>query len=102
MHAAEEQLFWLFVLCLPYWQTFLFAGMRGMLSFLLLTLLLLFVVGRSPTIYRAITIRLENRSARWLPPVADRRDRWVSAHLHVIGPGPSLSPSFQRPPPLFS
>ena len=101
-HAAEEQLFWLFTLCLPYWQTLLFAGMSGMVSFLLLTLLLLYVVDRSPAIYRVLTLRLKDSAARWYAPVRDRRARWVSAHLHVVGSGPSLSPSFQRPPPLFS
>jgi hypothetical protein len=102
MHAAEEQLLWLFELCVPYWQTLLFAGMNGMISFLLLMLLLLFVVDRSPAIYRALATGLEDSSARWLAPVPDRRYRWVSAHLQVTGFGPSLSPSFQRPPPLFS
>ncbi|MGD0648153.1 MAG: hypothetical protein ABR971_09185 [Acidobacteriaceae bacterium] len=100
--AAEEQLFWLFALCLPYWQTLLFAGMSGMVSFLLLTLLLLYVVDRSPAIFRVLTARLKDSSARWCAAVPDRRDRWVSAHLHVVGSGPSLAPSFQRPPPLFS
>ena len=101
-HAAEEQLFWLFSLCLPYAQTLLFAGMVGMVSFLLLTFLLLFVVHGSPAIYRAITTRVKDSAARWLAPIPDRRDRWVAAHLYVTGSGPSLSPSFQRPPPLFS
>jgi hypothetical protein len=102
IHGAEEQLFWLFALCVPYWQTLLFAGMSGMLSFLLLTLLLLFVVDRSPTIYRAIAVRVGGAWPRWVAPVVDRRSRWVSAHLLVIGGGPSLAPSFQRPPPIFS
>jgi hypothetical protein len=102
MRAAEEQLFWLFALCLPYWQTLLFTGMSGMLSFLLLMFLLLFVVGRSPALYRAITARLKGLPTRWIAAIPDRRDRWVAAHLQITSSGPSLAPSFQRPPPLFS
>ena len=101
-HAAEEQLFWLVALCLPYVQTLLFASMSGMVSFLVLAVLLLFVVRRSPAIYRAMAGRVKASAARWLAGVADRRDRWVAAHLQVMGSGPSLAPSFQRPPPLFS
>jgi hypothetical protein len=102
MRAAEEQLFWLFVLCLPYWQALLFAGVSGVASFLLLAFLLLFVVARSQAVCRILTARLKGLPAIWAAPVADRRDRWVAAHLQVIGSGPSLSPGFQRPPPLFS
>jgi hypothetical protein len=100
--AAEEQLVWLFALFLPYWQTLLFAGMSGMISFLVLMFLLLFVVARSPAICRAVSARLKDLRATWVAPVPDRRDRWVAAHLQIAGAGPSLAPSFQRPPPLFS
>ncbi len=100
--AAEEQLSWLLVLCLPYWQTLLFAGMSGMVSYLLLILLLLFVVDRSSGLYRAITTRVQGFPARWVAAIADRRDRWVAAHLQITSSGPSLAPLFQRPPPLFS
>jgi Na+-transporting methylmalonyl-CoA/oxaloacetate decarboxylase gamma subunit len=100
--AAEEQLVWLFALCLPYWQTMLFAGMSGMIFFLVLMFLLLFVVAGSPAICRAVRARAKDLRSSWAAPVADRRDRWVAAHLQVAGAGPSLAPSFQRPPPLFS
>ncbi len=95
-------MFWLCTLCLPYVQAVLFSSMSGMVSFLLLAVLLLFVVRRSPAIYRAMAGRLRESGARWLAPMVDRRDRWVAAHLQVTGSGPSLAPSFQRPPPLFS
>jgi len=45
--AASERLLCLFVICIPYYQALLFAGMSGMISFLLLTILLMFVVVRS-------------------------------------------------------
>jgi len=100
--AASEQLLCFFVLCLPYYQSLFFAGMSGMISLLLLTFLLMFVVARSPAIYRVITARLKVLPPSWVAPILDRRDRWVGAPLYVIAPGPSLAPSFQRPPPLFS
>ena len=90
MYAAEEQLFGLFTLCLPYWQTLLFAGMSGTISFVLLTCLLLFVVHRSPAIYRGMTIRLKDWAASWAP-TPDRRDRWVWVHLLVTASGPSIT-----------
>jgi hypothetical protein len=100
--ATTEQLFCLFVLCLPYYQSLLFAGISGMASFLLLTFLLMFVVARSPAIYRTITACLKALPMSWIAPTLDRRDRWVTIRLFVVAPGPSLAPSFQRPPPLFS
>jgi hypothetical protein len=99
---AAEQLLCLFVLCLPYYQSLLFAGMNGVLSFLLLTFLLMFVVARSPAAYRVITTCVKALPALWVPPTSDRRDRWVRASTYLVVHGPSLAPSFQRPPPLFS
>jgi hypothetical protein len=100
--ATTEQLFCLLVLCIPYYQALLFAGMSGMVSFLLLTFLLMFVVVRSPAIYRTITAQLKVLPPSWVAPRLDCRDRWVTVPRCVVAPGPSLAPSFQRPPPLFS
>jgi hypothetical protein len=100
--AAAEQLFCWFVLCLPYYQSLLMAGLSGVLFFLLLTFLLMFVVDRSPAICHAIAICLRTLPASWAAPALDRRDRWISELLFSPVPGPSLAPSFQRPPPLFS
>jgi hypothetical protein len=100
--TAAEQLFCLFVVCLPYCQSLLFAGMSGIISFFLLTLLLMFVVARSPAIYRVITACLKVLPPSWVAPTLDRRDRWVGAPLYMVVSGPSLAPSFQRPPPRFS
>lgn len=100
--AASEQLFCLFVLCLPYYQSLLFAGMSGMISFLLLTVLLMFVVSRSPAIYRVITACLRVLPRSWMAPTSDRRDHWSLWLSFPVPQEPSLAPSFQRPPPLFS
>jgi hypothetical protein len=100
--AAKEQLSWLLVLCLPYWQTLLFASISGAASFFLLTFLLLFAVAGTQAIHQRLSARLRAASTVWLAPILDRRVRWVSAHLQIVGSGPSLTASFQRPPPLFS
>jgi hypothetical protein len=100
--AASEQLLCFFVLCLPYYQSLLFAGMSGMISSLLLTFLLMFVVARTPAIYYGITACLKAFPPSWIAPPLDLRDRWVGGPLYVAASGPSLEPSFQRPPPLFS
>jgi hypothetical protein len=100
--SASEQLLCVFVLCLPYYQSLLFAGMSGMISFLLLTVLLMFVVARSPAIYRIIITCLKDLPQCWAPPTLDGRNRRSFEPLFVVAAGPSLVPTFQRPPPLFS
>ena len=100
--AAYEQFFCLIVLCLPYYQSLLFAGMGGTVSFLLLTLLLLFVVGRSPAICRSIATCLNALPSWWIATTLDSRERWIAVSLYTVSPEPSLASSFQRPPPLFS
>jgi len=100
--AAEEQLSWLFGLCLPYWQTLLFAGLSGAASFLLLTFLLLFAVAGSQAIHQRASAGLRDASTIGLAPILERSVRWIAAHLQILGSGPSLTASFQRPPPLFS
>jgi hypothetical protein len=100
--AAAEECVCLLLLCLPYYQALLFAGTSGMISVLLLTCLLLCVVTRSPDIYRTITGCLEALPLWWAPPILDRTGLWVSMPSQVVAQGPSLAPSFQRPPPIFS
>jgi hypothetical protein len=73
-----------------------------MVSFLLLTFLLIFVVARSPELHRVITACLKAFPRSWVAPTLDRRDRWVSTPLCAVASGPSSVPSFQRPPPHFS
>lgn len=97
-----RQLLCLTVLCLPYYQLLLYAGMHGMVSFLLLTFLLMIAVARSPAIYQVVTACLTAFPLSWIAPIPSRRNGWVSVPLFVVASGPSLAPSFQRPPPLFS
>jgi hypothetical protein len=100
--AAAEECVYLFLLCLPYYQALLFAGISGMISVFLLTCLLLCVVTRSPDIYRTIIGCLEALPLSWAAPILDRTGLWVSVPSQVVAQEPSLAPSFQRPPPLFS
>ena len=100
--AAAEECVYLFLLCLPYYQALLFAGISGMISVFLLTCLLLCVVTRSPDIYRTIIGCLEALPLSWATPILDRTVLWVSVPSQVVAQKPSLAPSFQRPPPLFS
>jgi hypothetical protein len=100
--AASEQLLCFLALGIPYYQSLLFAGTSGIISFLLLTLLLMFVVARSPAIYRVLTACLTVLPPSWVAPYLNSAIRWVGEPLFVVAPGPSLAPSFQRPPPLFS
>lgn len=100
--SAKEQAFFLLVFCLPYYQSLLFAGMSGLVSYLLLTFLLMFVVAQSPTIYRTIRTCLRTLPSSWISLALDVRESWLDACSFLIAPEPSLAPSFQRPPPIFS
>ncbi|MGA7155623.1 MAG: hypothetical protein WBY53_02180 [Acidobacteriaceae bacterium] len=100
--AAVQQMFFLFVVGIPYYQALLVTGVSGMISFLLLAFLLTYVVARSPAIYRIVTQSLKSLPLSWIAPTVDRRDRWVDAPMYVVAAGPTLAPLFQRPPPIFS
>lgn len=100
--AAVRPLLCLSILCLPYYQALLYAGMSGVLSVLLLSILLMIAVSRSPEIYRAITSCLKALPLGWAMPAPHRCVRWAGPQLFVVAAEPSLAPSFQRPPPLFS
>ena len=100
--TAVEQCFCLLVLCLPYYQSLLLAGISGMLSALLLTCLLIFVVIGSPTLYRTVVGHLKSFPLSWIAQVPSLAVSWISVPSHAVVQGPSLAPSFQRPPPIFS
>jgi hypothetical protein len=100
--AVAEECFCLLVVCLPYYQSLLLAGVSGAVSVLLLTILLMFVVARSPEVYRAIAACLRAFPLSWLAPVLVRRALWVSVPRHAVLSEPGLAPWFQRPPPIFS
>lgn len=100
--AAAEMCFYLLVLCLPYYQSLLLAGVTGSIYFLLMTCLLMFVVASSTDAYRTITACLKALTLSWFTPALDRGVLWVSVPSQTVARGPSLAPLFQRPPPIFS
>jgi hypothetical protein len=100
--AVTEQCVCLLLLCLPYYQALLFAGMSGMISVLLMTCLLLFVVAGSLDIYHSVAGCLKALPLPWAAPILDRTDLWVALPSHAFVQEPGLAPSFQRPPPIFS
>lgn len=100
--AAAETCFYLLVLCLPYYQSLLLAGVTGSIYFLLIACLLMFVVASSPRAYRTIVTCLKALVLSGFTPAQDRSARWVSVPSSTVACGPSLTPIFQRPPPIFS
>ena len=100
--AAKESCFCLLVLCLPYYQSLLFAGLSGMISVLLLAAALVLFVSSSPQISRTIAALIEAIPQDWLTPQQQRGIRRLALPVFVAAEGPSLAPGFQRPPPLFS
>jgi hypothetical protein len=101
-HAAKESCFCLFVLCLPYYQSLLFAGLTGMISVLLLTAVLVLFVSRTPQISRTMAALAAVFPQGWLTPQQQRGGPWMAIPVFATPDGPSLAPGFQRPPPLFS
>ena len=100
--AAKESCFCLLVLCLPYYQSLLIAGLSGMISVLLLTAVLILFVSSSPQISRTIAVLAQAFPQGWLTPQQQRGSRWIAIPVFAPSDGPSLAPEFQRPPPLFS
>lgn len=102
VQAASDQLLCLFVLCLPDYGSLLLAGTFGLVSFLLLTFLLMFVIARAPSICKVVAACLKALPLSWVAPSLKRTGYCVRSTLFLVTPEPSLAPSFQRPPPLFS
>ena len=100
--AAKESCFCLLVLCLPYYQSLLIAGLSGMISVLLLTAVLVLFVSSSPQISRTIAALVEAFPQGWLTPQQQRGGLLFAIPVFATSDGPSLAPGFQRPPPLFS
>lgn len=100
--AAKESCFCLLILCLPYYQSLLIAGLSGMISVLLLTAVLILFVSSSPQISYTIAAVIAAFPQGWLTPQQQRRGLWLAIPVFATSDGPSLAPGFQRPPPLFS
>ena len=102
LRTAAETGFCLLVFCLPYWHSLLIAGITGSVSFLCLTVLLAFVVGRAPQACAAVAAGLSTLPLSWTAPDFTAQRNWIVAPLAWPFSEPALAPSFQRPPPLSS
>ena len=99
--SAAEAAFCLFVLCLPHYQSLLFAGIGRTIFVALLACLLMFLVVRSTEICRVLADCLI-AFVYWLVPSITQEFRAI-LFVSLTVPGvPTASPLFQRPPPLFS
>jgi hypothetical protein len=101
-HATRESCFYLIALCLPFYQSLLIAGMSGIISVLLLTALLVLFAAHSSEISRTVAALLESRPLPWAASTLSPIQFRIAALPLVVASGPSLAPSFQRPPPSFS
>jgi hypothetical protein len=102
LRTAAETSFCLLAFCLPYWHSLLIAGVTGSVSFLCLTVLLAFVVGRAPQACAAVAAGLRALPLSWTVPDFTAQRNWIVAPLAWPLSEPALAPYFQRPPPLFS
>jgi len=80
----------------------LIVGLFKLIAFLVLACLLAFVVVHSANIRRLVIAWLHALPVCFFPLAVDRR-RAERSQTSIAAPNePSLSPLFQRPPPIFS
>lgn len=100
--ALAETCFLLLIKWGPYGSPLLLATVGGAIASLLIATLLLFVVECSPDALATIAGCLDRLPLSWLAPLLECKDRGLAALWLALPESPSLAPSFQRPPPLFS
>lgn len=99
--SAAEAAFYLFALCLPHYQSLLLEGIGRMIFVALLACLLMFLVVRSTEICRVVADCLI-AFVSWLAPSFTQEFRAILFVSLTVPTAPTLSPLFQRPPPLSS
>jgi hypothetical protein len=80
----------------------LIVGIFKLIAFLVLACLLPFVVVHSANIYRLVVACLRAFPMSFFPLRVDRRRADLSQTTVAVLNEPSLSPLFQRPPPILS
>ena len=101
VQSAADATFCLCMLCLPHYQSLLFEGIGRSIVIVLLACLLMFLVVRCPEICRVVTERLI-AFLSWLGPSFTQEFRALLFISLSVPNAPTVSPLFQRPPPLFS
>ncbi len=99
--SAAEAVFSLFALCLPHYRSVLLDGVGRTILLALLACLLMFLVVRSTEICR-IVADCVIAFVSWLLPSLALEFRAIQFVWLNVPCAPTLSPLFQRPPPLFS
>ncbi len=86
---------------LPYFRPVI-AGLGKTIWFVLFACLLMFLVVRSADICRSLTACLQALQLSLFPHIPDLEPIRQSSIPLLLPKEPSLSPLFQRPPPIFS
>jgi hypothetical protein len=90
------------ICCVADLRLFLIGSLFKVVAFLLLAYLLAFVVLDSANIWRLLIVSLSALATDFFPWFVARRWTARSQTTIAVPNEPSLSPLFQRPPPLFS
>jgi hypothetical protein len=100
--AAMDIVLYALPVYLPFYQALLMGGIARAMLLLLLAVLLMFLVRYSVDLYRSIALCRRTLPSQWLAPAPCLGFRQLSFASLAVPSAPSLSPLFQRPPPIFS
>ncbi len=102
LEGVREAVLYMLPVYLSFYQALVMAGIGRAIVLLLLTLLLMFLVANSADIARAFTAFMKRLPSSWVAPAPSFELRELSFASLYVAATPSLSPLFQRPPPIFS
>lgn len=101
-HALIVLAHYLFLVCAAQVGGVLLGGFLKGVAFLTFAFLLLFVVGRSASLWKAITTCFRVLPISFFALFMNPRWKRPSAFALVIPAEPCLAPRYQRPPPLLT
>jgi|HubBroStandDraft_1064217.scaffolds.fasta_scaffold801359_1 hypothetical protein len=103
---CSRQIFWnaayFLLICMADFRPLLLGGLCKLVVSLAVACLVAFVVVHSSNIYGLIIACLQKLPASYFPLGVNRRWAEQSQRAVALPAPPSLSPLFQRPPPLLS
>jgi hypothetical protein len=100
--AVRDVFLYMLPVYLAFYQALLVAGTGRTIVFVLLTILLMFLVANRAEIGRALRTCLKALPSSWIAPAPKIHFRELAFATLSVPTAPSLSPLFQRPPPIFS